>query len=92
MARTGVSENQQANADNQAQKTQTFNTSQDSIAAGKAGLAKLMSGQNIAANPFTNYRLGTSLVRYAANKEQFLSTLRGQDFIKKYPSSCVNRI
>ena len=48
------------------------------------------AAKNIATSPFApvmDYRLGTSVVRYATNPEEFLNATRGKDFILKYPEA-----
>lgn len=54
MGRTGESEAETANQQDQAQKNQAYQTGQTAISSGQAALQKLMSGQNIGANPFSS--------------------------------------
>jgi strawberry notch-like protein/NTP hydrolase family protein len=37
--------------------------------------------------PVSDYRLGTLATKYATSPEEFLKTMRGQDFIQKYPEA-----
>jgi hypothetical protein len=37
--------------------------------------------------PYRDVRLGTNVIRYLTNKEEFLKTTRGQDFLKDYPDA-----
>ena len=38
-------------------------------------------------SPIQDYKLGSDVVKFAANKSEFLKTMRGQDFIKAYPEA-----
>ena len=37
--------------------------------------------------PVSDYRLGTLTTKYASSPEEFLKTMRGQDFVQKYPEA-----
>jgi hypothetical protein len=37
--------------------------------------------------PISDYRLGTLATRYATSPEEFLKTMRGQDFVQRYPEA-----
>jgi hypothetical protein len=38
-------------------------------------------------SPIQDYKLGSDVVKFAANKDEFLKTMRGQDFVKAYPDA-----
>jgi hypothetical protein len=67
MARTGVNENKQANQQLEGQQTKAYDTAQESIGAGKAALGKLLSGQDIAPNPFLRPGYLSNVNRLQAN-------------------------
>lgn len=67
MARTGVEENKQASKDSAAQQKQAFDTGQGALASGKAALAKMLSGQDIAADPFKKPEYLANVNRLQAN-------------------------
>jgi hypothetical protein len=60
-------------------------------AARNASLTALVEGaKDIATTPIApimDYRLGTSVVRYVTNPEEFVRSQRGLDFIKRYPEA-----
>jgi hypothetical protein len=54
------------------------------IKSAARGLRDLLSA---VAAPYTRTELGTSAIRYVTDKDEFLKTLRGQDFAKQYPEA-----
>jgi hypothetical protein len=67
LARTGVQENKDANALSMDERKQAFSTGQGALASGKAALQKLLSGQNIAADPLQNPKYLANVNRLQAN-------------------------
>jgi hypothetical protein len=48
---------------------------------------KSMNPVNVISSPYTTARLGGSAIRYVKNPEAFIETLRGKDFINKFPEA-----